>query len=141
MATTGRILSRNLSFLGRQWSRQALVSSRSVSFIAAKKCNLISRPEVSFLKVVIILSKIFQPNLKDFFFSFCQPVQSGSVNSVRHGGEWVLDLNQIRDRVMLVLKLYDKINPDTVSLEKKKNLPVIHFHTFHVSPTPFCRLV
>lgn len=31
----------------------------------------------------------------------------------------MLDLNQIRDRVMLVLKLYDKINPETVSLEKK----------------------
>merc|ERR1712062_136362 len=81
--------------LGRQWSRQALVSSRSVSFIAAKKCSLISRPELSFLK----------------------PVQSGSVNSVRGGAEWALDLNQIRDRVMLVLKLYDKINPETVTLD------------------------
>merc|ERR1712004_43800 len=95
MATTGRILSKNLSFLGRQWSRQALVPSRSVSFIAAKKCSLISRPELSFLK----------------------PIQSGSVNSVRGGAEWALDLNQIRDRVMLVLKLYDKINPETITLD------------------------
>ena len=134
MATTGRILSRNLSFLGRQWSRQALVSSRSVSFIAAKKCNLISRPEVSFLKVVLKhCTKYFSRNWK-IFFSFCQPVQSGSVNSVRHGGEWVLDLNQIRDRVMLVLKLYDKINPDTVSLEKKEKFCLSFIFIHFMSP-------
>ena len=130
MATTGRILSKNLSFLGRQWSRQALVSSRSVSFIAAKKCSLISRPELSFLKVQFAQKNEIFFKLKNLNF-FCQPVQSGSVNSVRGGAEWALDLNQIRDRVMLVLKLYDKINPETVSLEKKSAY-VICFHTFHI---------
>ena len=35
---------------------------------------------------------------------------------VRFGGDAPPDLEQIRDRTLLVLKLYDKINPDTVSV-------------------------
>ena len=35
---------------------------------------------------------------------------------VRFAGARYIDIEQIRDRVMLVLKLYDKINPETVSL-------------------------
>ena len=35
--------------------------------------------------------------------------------TAQYAAEWPLDIKQIGDRVMLTLKLYDKINPETVS--------------------------
>ncbi len=42
---------------------------------------------------------------------------------MRFGGDYVMDLACIRDRVMLVLKLYDKINPESVSFLSKLTYP------------------
>merc|ERR1711976_606597 len=36
---------------------------------------------------------------------------------VQYSYEWPINLEQIRDRVMLVLKLYDKINPEKITLD------------------------
>merc|ERR1711973_334068 len=48
-------------------------------------------------------------------------VASGLSNSVlqvrNYGGAYPMDLQFITDRVMLVLKLYDKINPEKVTME------------------------
>ena len=52
-------------------------------------------------------------NLKTNIFSF-QPQNLDLSAKVQYSYEWPINLEQIRDRVMLVLKLYDKINPEKV---------------------------
>ena len=62
---------------------------------------------------MVIITKMY---LFDLFF---QP--QDQFTQVRFGGgDGPHDLQQIADRTLLVLKLYDKINPETVS---KLNLP------------------
>ena len=48
--------------------------------------------------------------------SFLQKPQE-QFTQVRFGGDAPPDLEQIRDRTLLVLKLYDKINTDTIGLD------------------------
>merc|ERR1712083_976985 len=89
MATVGRLLSRNLTNICRN---QIIVTSRTVSScIFTKKWNIKSQNQNTFL---------LKPQEQ-----FTQ-VRFG-------GGDDPHDLQQIADQVMLVLKLYDKINPET----------------------------
>merc|ERR1712238_238080 len=93
MATVSRLLSRNLSNICRN---QLFVSSRTVSScISAKKWNLSNSNQTT---------------------SFLQKPQE-QFTQVRFAGDVTQGIEQIRDRTMLVLKLYDKINPDTIGLD------------------------
>merc|ERR1712066_294308 len=93
MATVGRLLSRNLTNICRN---QIFVTSRTVSScISGKKWNLVNKSQTSFLQ---------KP--QDQFTQ----VRFG-------GGDGPYDIQQIADRILLVLKLYDKINPDTITLD------------------------
>merc|ERR1712018_1009380 len=93
MATVGRLLSRNLTNICRN---QIVITSRTVSScISTKKWNIKSQSLNGFL---------LKP--QDQFTQ----VRFG-------GGDGPYDLQQIADRTLLVLKLYDKINPETITLD------------------------
>merc|ERR1712110_1379098 len=93
MPTVSRLLSRNLTNICRN---QIFVTTRTVSScISAKKWNIKSQSQNSFL---------LKPHDQ-----FTQ-VRFG-------GGDGPYDLQQVADRTLLVLKLYDKINPDTITLD------------------------
>merc|ERR1739844_683023 len=101
MATVSRLLSRNLSNICRN---QLFVSTRTVSScISAKKWNLSNTNQTT---------------------SFLQKPQE-QFTQVRFGGGGPPDLEQIRDRTLLVLKLYDKINPDTIGLDSLDHVEII----------------
>ena len=44
-----------------------------------------------------------------------QPKTYEITAKANYAAEWPIDIKQIGDRVMLQLRLYDKINPETVS--------------------------
>merc|ERR1711997_177893 len=92
MATLGRLFSRNLTNICRN---QIFVTTRTVSSgISAKKWNLSNANHTSFLQM-----------------------PQDQLMQVRFMGAVAPDIEQIKDRTLLVLKLYDKINPETITLD------------------------
>jgi len=94
MATVGRILSksRTVTFFCRQLNTVTLRTLSSSSFIASRKLN-------------------FQTH------NFLKPKKYEITVKAQYAAEWPLDIKQIGDRVMLTLKLYDKINPETLTYD------------------------
>jgi len=92
MATVSRLLSRSLTNICRN---QLYVTTRTESScISAKKWSVNNRYQTSLLQ---------------------KPQEQ--FTQVRFGGGGPPDIEQIRDRTLLVLKLYDKINPETIGLD------------------------
>jgi len=94
MATVGRILSksRTVTCFCRQLNTVTLRTLSSSSFIASRKLN-------------------FQSH------NFLKPTTYEITVKAQYAAEWPLDIKQIGDRVMLTLKLYDKINPETLTYD------------------------
>merc|ERR1712142_460562 len=112
MATLGRTL--GLRFAASGLASRPLpkfcVASRGLAStaIASRTWQRTSAPSASLI-----------PSVQSCFNAQLLSVSGGSnASQIRHyGGDYPLDLQFITDRVLLVLKLYDKINPEKVTME------------------------
>ena len=76
-------------------------SEHPPEFFASKFCTGLSK-------------KAFKKETYSKLASSLQGIQPSFSKQVRHGGTYQVTLADIRDRILLVLKLYDKIDPEKV---------------------------